>query len=213
MSPRAARVATFAAAALATVLGIAAWQHLDRRSEQPLEIAGYVLPAPRALPAVELIDEDGAPFRSADFAGSWSFIYFGYTYCPDVCPLTLVELAAVKRQLAAESFAEPAAFYLISVDPRRDTPARLRDYVAYFDPELRGLTGSAEALAALASATETVFEVPQDPSGDNYLVSHSSNVVLLDPQGRFHAVFTPPHEPAALAAGFGKVASRYDDSL
>jgi protein SCO1/2 len=205
-------MASIAAAALAAGLGLATWLHFDGGRVPVPEIAGYVLPAPRALPAVELLDEHGAPFASADFAGRWSFIYFGYTYCPDVCPLTLVELAAAKRQLAAESFSEPTAFYLISVDPRRDTPARLREYVAYFDSELRGLTGSAEALAALASATETVFEVPQDVSGDNYLVSHSSNVVLLDPQGRFYAVFTPPHEPAALAADFAKVAARYDDA-
>jgi protein SCO1/2 len=97
------------------------------------------------------------------------------------------------------------------VDPQRDTPARLREYIAYFDPELRGLTGSAEALAALASATETLYDVPEDRNGDNYLVSHSSNVVLLDPNGRFHAVFTPPHDPATLAADFAKVTARYDD--
>jgi protein SCO1/2 len=84
--------------------------------------------------------------------------------------------------------------------------------VAYFDAELRGLTGSAEALAALAQATETLFDVPPEPSGDNYLVSHSSNVVLLDPRGRVHAVFTPPHQPTALASDFVQVAARYTRS-
>jgi protein SCO1/2 len=208
---RHARTASFAAAAAAAAaLGVAAWLHLDERRRAAPEIAGYVLPASRELPAIELVDEQGAPFRSADFRGGWSFLYFGYTYCPDVCPLTLVELAAVKRQLAAGSFAESTTFYLVSVDPRRDTPARLREYVAYFDTELRGLTGTPETLAAFAAATETLFEVPQEPSGDNYLVSHSSNVVLLDPEGRFHAVFTPPHEPAALAADFAEVVTRYN---
>jgi protein SCO1/2 len=201
-----------AAAAAAAALGLATWLHLDSGRNEAPEIAGYVLETPGELPAVELVDEQGVTFRPADFSGSWSFLYFGYTYCPDVCPLTLVELAATKRQLAAEAFPERTAFYLISVDPRRDTPARLREYVAYFDAELRGLTGSAEALAALAQATETLFEVPQEPSGDNYLVSHSSNVVLLDPRGRMHAVFTPPHEPAALAADFVEVAARYERS-
>jgi protein SCO1/2 len=210
VSPRRARAAISAAAAAAAALGVATWLHLDMQRRALPDIRGYVLSTPRELPAVELVDEHGAPFRPAELAGSWSFLYFGYTYCPDVCPLTLVELAALKRQLATEAFAEPTQFYLVSVDPHRDTPARLREYVAYFDSELRGLTGSAEALAALARTTETLFDVPEDRSGDNYLVSHSSNVVLLDPDGRVHAVFTPPHDPATLAADFATVVTRYN---
>jgi protein SCO1/2 len=207
MGLRSARTVIVAAAAAA--LGLATWLLLDGRAPAPLEIRGYVLATPRALPGVELVDEHGAPFRSADFAGHWSFLYFGYTYCPDVCPLTLVELAALRQQLAAASLEAPSEFFLVSVDPKRDTPARLREYVAYFDPELRGLTGPADELAALAQATETLYEVPDEGEGDNYLVSHSSNVVLLDPTGRVHAVFTPPHDPTTLATDFVKVVTRY----
>ena len=113
-------------------------------------------------------------------------------------------------ELRADGFAEPSAYYFVSVDPRRDTSARLREYVAYFDQELRGLTGSAAALAALARATDTVFDVPDDAAGDNYLVSHSSNIVLLDPNGRVHAVFAPPHDAAKLAGDFTKIVERYE---
>lgn len=204
------RLPAAAIAAAAAALGIAAWLLVGTRAQAPLEIgAGYVLATPRPLPAAELVDERGEPFRPGDFAGRWSFLYFGYTYCPDVCPLTLVELANLKKLLAAEPLAPHADYYLVSVDPKRDTPARLREYVAYFDPEFRGLTGSPEALAALAQATETLYEVPEGEAGDNYLVSHSSNVVLLDPAGLVHAVFTPPHDPKSVAADFTKVAARY----
>ena len=202
------RTATVAAAAAA--LGLGTWLVLAAHKAPPLEIHGYVLTTPRDLPADDLVDEHGEPFRLHDFVGHWSFLYFGYTYCPDVCPLTLVELTKVKLQLAADGFAEPSAYYFVSVDPRRDTPARLREYVAYFDQELRGLTGSAAALAALARATDTVFDVPDDSAGDNYLVSHSSTVVLLDPNGRVHAVFAPPHDPAKLAGDFTKIVDRYN---
>jgi protein SCO1/2 len=205
-----ARTATVAAAVVAFALGVGTWLFLDAREPPPLEIGGYVLATPRDLPAVELVDEHGAPFRPQDFVGHWSFLYFGYTYCPDVCPLTLVELSKLKLELAADGFAEPSAYYLVSVDPKRDTPARLREYVAYFDPELRGLTGSPAALAPLAHAADTVFDVPDDSEGDNYLVSHSSNVVLLDPKGRVHAVFSAPHDPSRLAEDFTKVAARYN---
>jgi protein SCO1/2 len=190
-------------------LGVAAWLLLAARAPAPPAIGGYLVSPPRALPAVELVDESDAPFRTADFAGHWSFLYFGYTYCPDVCPLTLVELANLKRTLAAERIDARAEYYLVSVDPKRDTPARLREYVAYFDAELRALTGASSELAALAEATETLFDVPEGDDGEHYLVSHSSNVVLLDPRGRVHAVFPPPQNAAALAADFTKVVARY----
>jgi protein SCO1/2 len=192
-------------------LGIGTWLLLDARAPAPPAIGGYVLATPRALPAVELVDDGGGAFRAADFAGHWSFLYFGYTYCPDVCPLTLVELANLKKRLAADRLAARAEYYFVSVDPKRDTPARLREYVAYFDSELRGLTGSADALAALALSTETAFDTPDGDDGDGYLVSHSSNIVLIDPNGRVRAVFTPPHDPATLAADFTEVVARYGD--
>jgi protein SCO1/2 len=194
------------------LLGIAAWWYLGPpRREPPPEIGGYVLAEPRALPAVLLVDEPDARFQTADFAGHWSFLYFGYTFCPDVCPLALVQLANLKKLLAAELPAEQIDYYLISVDPQRDTPARLREYVAYFDPSFRGLTGATDALAQLAAATETLFVVPESQDTEQYLVSHSSNVVLLNPNGDIHAVFTPPHDSARLAADFTKVVGHYSE--
>jgi protein SCO1/2 len=169
------------------------------------EIGGYVLPEPRVLPDVELVDEHAAPFRRADFAGSWSFIYFGYTFCPDVCPLALIELATLKRKLAAELPAATIEFYLVSIDPQRDTPERLREYVNYFDPTFHGLTGSLAALQALADATSSVFFVPEGQGSDNYLVDHSSNVILLNPAGQLHAILTPPHTPEQLAGDFARI--------
>lgn len=204
-----ARTATVAAAVAALALGLGTWLALNARKSPPLEIDGYVLATPRDLPPVELVDEHDEPFRPHDFLGHWSFLYFGYTYCPDICPLALVELAKVKRELKADGISQPSVFYFVSVDPRRDTPARLREYVAYFDPQLRGLTGAPAALSALAQATDTLFDVPEDSAGDNYLVSHSSNVVLLDPNGRVHAVFAAPHDPSRLAADFAKIVARF----
>jgi protein SCO1/2 len=196
---------------LAAALGAATWWYTAGHPAAPPAIQGYVLARPRALPAVELVDEHGR-VAAADFAGHWSFLYFGYTYCPDVCPLTLVELAKVKAQLAGEQRGENAEYYLVSVDPKRDTAARLREYVAYFDASFHGLSGDDDALAALTRATETVFDVPEGQNAEHYLVSHSSNVVLLNPRGEVHAVFTPPHEPARLAAEFIEIARHYADS-
>ncbi len=182
-----------------------------RPTTPPPQISGYVLPEPRPLPNVALVDDAGASFAPADFAGHWSFLFFGYTYCPDVCPLTLVELANLKALLAAQLPDEATAYYLVSVDPGRDTPARLREYVAYFDPAFRGLTGSLDALHELAQSVGSVFFVPEGQASDAYLVSHSSSIVLLAPDGKQYAVFTAPHDPARLAADFAAIAAYRDE--
>ena len=172
------------------------------QTEPPPKIGGYVLSPPRALPLVALVDEQGRAFGPADFAGRWSFLYFGYTHCPDVCPLTLVELARLKKLLAEQLPETPTDYYLVSVDPKRDTPELLRGYVTYFDPTFHGLTGSIDDLKSLAQQSGSVFFVPEGPGENGYVVSHSSNIALVDPEGRLAAVFTSPHEPAQLAADF-----------
>jgi protein SCO1/2 len=192
------------AATVAAVVGGTVGRHYWQAEPLP-KIGGYVLAEPRALPPVALIDEHGRAFRPADFAGRWSFLYFGYTYCPDVCPLTLVELATLKKSLAEQLPDTPTDYYLVSVDPRRDTPERLREYVTYFDASFHGLTGSIDDLKSLTEQTGSVFFVPDGQSEDAYLVSHSSNIALVDPEGRLAAVFTSPHEPARLAADFGLI--------
>lgn len=165
-----------------------------------------MLAQPKALPPVTLVDEQGRPFRPTDFAGKWSFLYFGYTHCPDICPLTLIEFATLKKRLAGQLPATPTDYYLVSVDPRRDTPEALRKYVTYFDASFHGLTGPVEDLKALTQQTDSVFFVPEGDSED-YFVTHSSNIALIDPDGRLAAVFKSPHEPAQLAADFALIAA------
>lgn len=205
MTPRAA-LAIATAVALAAGIGVALWV-CDEPAPPPLplplpSVNGYVLAEPRPLPAVELVDENDERFVPGRFAGHWSFLYFGYTYCPDVCPLALVELASVKERLAMQPRKVDVEYYLVSVDPKRDTPARLKEYVQYFDPAFHGLTGPNDALFELARAAESLFFVPPGQDADNYLVSHSNNFALLDPAGNLRAIFTPPHTPEQLAGDF-----------
>lgn len=214
MSPdsRFALVAGLSAAAAACGIGL--W--LGLRAGQPERAAaldptitgGYALPQPRELAAFELVRHDGAPFRREAFAGRWSFAYFGYTYCPDVCPLSLVELASLKRMIDASCTGVTAGYYLVSVDPRRDTPARLAEYVTYFDPDFVGLTGAPADLEALATSVGVVFDVPDAPAEDNYLVGHSSTLTVLDPSGRQSAVFIAPLTARGLFAGFAELLER-----
>src|SRR6185503_4105534 len=168
-----------AAAGVVVLLGAAVGRYVWQ-TEPPPTIGGYVLAQPKSLPPVTLVDEQGHAFRAADFAGKWSFLYFGYTHCPDICPLTLIEFATLKKRLAEQLPATPTDYYLVSVDPRRDTPEKLRTYVTYFDASFHGLTGPIEDLKALTQQTGGVFFVPEDQSED-YLVTHSSNIALIDP--------------------------------
>jgi protein SCO1/2 len=197
------------AAVLAIAVGIGAGLWRRAASAPQLEIGGYVLPTAKPLGAFELVDDRGAKITAHDFAGRWSFLYFGYTYCPDVCPLTLVELADVKKRLAERAPGAAVSVYFVSVDPQRDTPARLHEYVTYFDPDFRGLTGDVAEITALANAAGAVFFVPPGQDDKTYLVSHSSSIALLEPSGGLRAVFTAPHDAAQVTADFTKIHARY----
>jgi len=207
---RAQAVSVGIAAALAIAVGIGAALWRRAASQPPLEIGGYVLPTPKSLGAFELVDDRNAKITAQDFAGHWSFLYFGYTYCPDVCPLTLVELADVKKRLAERTPAASVSVYLVSVDPPRDSPERLHEYVTYFDPDFHGLTGDVAEITKLANAAGAVFFVPPGQDDKTYLVSHSSSIALLEPSGGLRAVFTAPHEAEQVAADFTKIYARYD---
>ncbi len=204
---RAVSVLIAATLAVAVGVGVGLWRRAA--TEAPLEIGGYVLPTPKPLPAFELVDDRDMKITAQSFAGHWSFLYFGYTYCPDVCPLTLVELAEVKKKLAERTPGVSVGVYFVSVDPQRDSPARLHEYVAYFDPDFRGLTGDIGQITALANATGAVFFVPPGQDQKTYLVSHSSSIALLEPSGALRAVFTAPHDAEQVAADFAKIYARY----
>jgi len=165
---------------------------------------GYVLDQPRVLPAFELVDEQGDRFTEEDFKGHWSLLYFGFTYCPDICPGSLVVMAQVKQALAGEDGMDDR-YYLVSVDPDRDTPERIREYVTYFDPEFLGLTGEFQQLDVITQAAGAVYRVPEMTETEDYLVAHSSTLTLIDPQGRIHAIFTSPFNPEAIASDLQRI--------
>ena len=176
------------------------------------KINGVVLPKPRPLTPFELVAADGSGFAPENFKGHWSLVYFGYTYCPDVCPLTMVELADVKQRLAAKLPNLGEQYYLVSVDPARDTPKRMGEYVAYFDPEFHGLTGKDEEIGKFAQQVGAYYLKPSGQSDKAYVVSHSSTITVIDPDGKFHAVFSAPHEANQVAEDFEKIVAHYRET-
>nr|WP_206199298.1 SCO family protein [Parasulfuritortus cantonensis] len=138
---------------------------------------------------LELTDHNGVPRSLADFRGKLVVLFFGYTHCPDVCPTTLADLAAAFKRMAPADAAQVQVLF-VSVDPERDTPEILKQYVPYFQPSFLGLTGSREAVAAAAREFRVHYSKHVEPGADDYLVDHTAGSYVLDRQGRMR-LFQP----------------------
>jgi len=189
-------------------------QYLQRTGNRmPEGLEATVLDPPRSLTPFTLQDHDRKPFTEQSLHGHWSFLFFGYTHCPDVCPVTLqVMQSAWKRIPRAPD--DPAAprLYFVSVDPDRDTPELLKPYVQYFDPSFIGVTGEADEIDKLTNRIGVLYGFEDKKAGtEDYLVNHSAQIILIDPQGNLRAVFSPPHDPAGIARGFNTIRDFYGD--
>lgn len=202
---------------IAGALALAAGVYLASLSRNPpppqLSQATTHLPAPKALQAFNLLTHNGEPFTLDSLSGQWSFVFFGYTHCPDVCPTTLATLSAVAKQLVQTRERPPAArFYFVSVDPERDTQAHLAQFVPYFNSDFVGVTGRPEQIDNLTRQLSILYVKGAPDAQGGYLVDHTASVLLLNPAGQFEAVFSPPLNASHIAADFGKLARYYDET-
>ena len=163
----------------------------------------------RAFPDFSLTDHRGQEFSSQRLKNVWSFVFFGYTYCLDICPLALGAVDQVLGTLATRD-AIPAQGLFVSVDPKRDTKKRLSDYVRYFNQDIIGLTGSKTELENLSRALGVVYSVPADHESEGYLVDHSTRIFLVAPDGNLLALFGTPHESKAITDDFRVLNAYYD---
>ena len=145
-----------------------------------------------------LVDQDGRAVTAADFRGRHMLVFFGFTNCPDVCPMSLQRIAEALD--AAPELLERLTPVLVSVDPERDTPRRMKEYLAYFGPAFRGLTGTQAQIDAMVKAYRVYARrVPLEDSALGYTMDHSGLIYLYDPQGEFVRTYDPSIESAALA--------------
>ena len=162
-----------------------------------------LFPESRQLTAFALTDHKNRVFNLASLKGKWSFLFFGFTHCPDVCPTTLAVLARARENIARNAVgAKDIQFVFVSVDPNRDTAAKLRQYVDYFDTAFLGVTGDDAQIANLAGQLGAAYQVAITPGIENYPVYHATAVFLLDPRARYHALFTPPLDAEAISRRF-----------
>jgi protein SCO1/2 len=163
-----------------------------------------VFPAPRALPALDLVDQDGQPLPPRFFDGRWTLVFFGFTQCPDICPTTLATLAQANKQFSDLPAESRPRMLLVSVDPERDPPSILAPYVRFFDPAFLAATGSLEATAAAAAAFNVPYaKVSQD--GGHYTLDHGSGIFVVGPSGGIVAYLSAPHDAARIASNVRSV--------
>lgn len=174
-------------AILSAAIGLILYQTYQQ--SQQVEQA-LVYQQPRSILPFALTDHNGDEFANDRLAGKWSLVFFGYTSCPDVCPVTLQELNYVYADLnkAAE---DPVQILLVSADPRRDTTQRLNNYINYFNKDFIALRAEHDVLFPFSRNLGLMYSITDDMSKENYLVNHSASIVLINPQGKIQAIFKP----------------------
>jgi protein SCO1/2 len=181
-------------------------------SEDQLREQGvFVLPRPREISPISLQAHTGEAFTLEDLQGRWTFAFFGFTNCPDICPTTMAVMGQARRGLGDDAFQG----LLVTVDPERDTAEVLGNYATTFAPDFLGVTGGLEAIAGFGEQVNVAFaKVPlmkedgsPDPNG--YLVDHSANIVIINPRGHYHGFIKYPQQADTIKAAFQSLSANF----
>jgi protein SCO1/2 len=192
---------------VALVVLVAAMFLLPRANRGAPPETATVLPEPRMLPDVGFVADDGSEIALHDLKGNFTLLFFGFTNCPDVCPLTLKVLADVRAELVRRAPRAVPRVVFVSVDPERDSPQRIASYLNAFDPEFLGVTAADDKLAPLLATLGVAVE-KHAHGGESYNVVHSSAIYVLDPDAEWIAVSTAPHDPTVIARDFLRIRQR-----
>ena len=184
----------------------ALWQSRNPAADQLMPASLITFPERKPLAEFILVDDEKGVFDLKSLESRWSFIFFGFMYCPDICPTTLYDLSLVKRDIVAQGISESdLQFVFISVDPARDKAALIQRYVQYFDPAFLGATGSMGQLTNLTRQLGAPFRAEPETAENVYEVTHSSAVYLVDPLGQYTGIISPPFVASDVAAQFAEL--------
>jgi protein SCO1/2 len=180
---------------------------LTKPAERPAELEGVLRPDFKLLQPFKLTGHNNTVFDEKRLQGKWSFVFFGYTSCPDVCPATLYVLSSVHGLLVDETGTAPDDMQVIfiSVDPARDTTEKLADYVTYFNKNFIGTTANKAEIDKLTRQFGAGYIFEEETSAGEYNVAHTSAIFLVDPYGRLVASFSQPHQPATIVSLYKKI--------
>lgn len=195
--------------ALAAGLGLWAGQRWFAQSDAPRAALASIVsyPEPRALPDFSLDGGDGATIDKAALLGRWHLVFLGFTHCPDICPTTLAQMAAVEKQLADVPEARRPRILFVSADPERDTAAATASYAQHFSPSAIGATADHARLEPFVRSLHMVY-MKSDLGGGEYTVDHTAYLAVLDPQARHVGMIRPPLDPTQIAADLRTLTER-----
>ncbi len=185
---------------LAAIIGVLAAMYQDKEPEPT--VPGLLWPGPKTLGPFSVIDHDNNPFTLADLRGKWSLLFFGFTHCPDICPVTLAIMDKTHSRLDQ---ARDVQFVFVTVDPERDTSERMEQYLTSFNPEFVGLGGSAEQIAGLTGQVGLPYFRDKTQDEENYLVDHGASLFMIDPLGRLVGIFSAPHDALDVTDRFNRI--------
>ncbi len=186
------------AVAAAGLIAVLAWTQL-----RPYEYHGLLLQSAPPAADFTLVGPGDRPVKLSDFRGKLVVLYFGYTFCPDVCPTTLAEVGQAMRKLGKQ--ADGVQVIMVTVDPERDTPEHLAEYVGHFYPTFHGLSGTPEQIAAAAAAFGIYYRKHEGTAATGYLVDHTATISVLDREGRVRLVWPFGTDGDAMAADLGQM--------
>lgn len=203
--------AAVAAASLAAGYWYSQTGHQTGLPPVPNNFEATVFPEARELIPFKLVDQDEQPFTTERLKGKWSLLFFGFTHCPDVCPTTLKVLQDFWQGLP-EPVRHKTRVVFMTVDPNRDPPATIKEYIRFFDPGFIGVTGDLGQITAFTRSLGVLYEyVSMGEGKNNYGVNHSAQIILIDPQARLRAVFPPPHDPDVMRNNYTTIFNFYKD--
>lgn len=190
-------------ALLALIVGVVMALYISPpKNTKPEFISMY--PQARALPEFSLVDHKGEVFDLNRFKQHWSLLFVGYTFCPDICPTTLAELKGIYPQLQEINSTAPIQVVFLSVDPKRDNTARLNEYIQFFHPDFTAVSGKHDQLFPLVRAMGMMYSISESTDNPNYLVDHSSSVILINPLAQVIGRFKPEFAVGKLAVSEGQ---------
>ena len=158
------------------------------------KISNFFWPEQKTLSEFEMVSHQNKPFKLSDMSGQWNLLFFGYTHCPDICPITMSTMKQTQQHLEQNKSAisNQIKYVFISVDGERDTPAHLNQYIGYFGDSFTGATGNKSQVDSLATQLGIPYAIAPHEPGESYLVSHTGSLFLISPEGKLASIFQMP---------------------
>ena len=176
-------------------------------SEQLKDMGLYLIEPPRTLGSFNLMDSAGKEFLPKDFEGKWNMLFFGFTFCPDICPITMSMLSRIEKGLDIEN-QEKIRIFLVTVDPDRDSPDQLKVYLENFSENFIGLTGGLDQIYNFATRVNAPFSPISNSKDPHYTVDHTGSIILINPEGNYAGFFRAPHNQDDIKKAILDIVSR-----